>query len=116
MRSSLQQNISTIKRYGPDRIAGFTPSWPCQWSYALGARYLSLIGGAVPSFYDFYCDLPNLHHCRHGEQTDAGESADWYNSHRSDMGFQRASDTYSDSPFYTQCDIRTKVINISPLQ
>ena len=49
-------------------------------SYAAGARYLSLLGGACLSFYDWYCDLPPASPQVWGEQTDVPESADWYNS------------------------------------
>lgn len=48
--------------------------------YASGTRYLSLLGGACLSFYDFYCDLPPSSPQTWGEQTDVPESADWYNS------------------------------------
>ncbi|MFO7687769.1 MAG: nitrate reductase subunit alpha [Desulfobacterales bacterium] len=71
--------IHTIKKYGPDRIFGFTPipamSMVC---YASGARFLSLIGGSLLSFYDWYCDLPPASPQIWGEQTDVPESADWY--------------------------------------
>jgi nitrate reductase / nitrite oxidoreductase, alpha subunit len=71
--------IHTIKKYGPDRIFGFTPipamSMVC---YASGARFLSLIGGSLISFYDWYCDLPPASPQIWGEQTDVPESADWY--------------------------------------
>ena len=43
-------------------------------------RYLSLIGGACGSFYDWYCDLPAASPQTWGEQTDVPEAADWYNS------------------------------------
>ncbi|MCJ7830035.1 MAG: molybdopterin-dependent oxidoreductase, partial [Desulfobacterales bacterium] len=73
--------IHIIKTYGPDRIFGFTPipamSMVC---YASGARFLSLIGGAMISFYDWYCDLPPASPQIWGEQTDVPESADWYES------------------------------------
>src|SRR5574344_2314589 len=50
-------NIYTTKKYGPDRIVGFTPIPAFSMvSYASGTRYLSLIGGTCLSFYDFYCD------------------------------------------------------------
>jgi nitrate reductase alpha subunit len=45
-----------------------------------GSRYLSLIGGTLLSFYDWYCDLPPSSPQTWGEQTDVAESADWYNS------------------------------------
>jgi nitrate reductase alpha subunit len=74
-------NIYTIKKYGPDRVVGFSPIPAMSMaSYAGGARYLSLIGGACLSFYDWYCDLPPSSPQVWGEQTDVPESADWYNS------------------------------------
>ncbi|MBM3116836.1 nitrate reductase subunit alpha [Jeongeupia naejangsanensis] len=74
-------NIHTIKTYGPDRIIGFSPIPAMSMvSYAAGSRYLSLIGGTLMSFYDWYCDLPPASPQTWGEQTDVPESADWYNS------------------------------------
>jgi nitrate reductase alpha subunit len=74
-------NAYTIREYGPDRIAGFSPIPAMSMiSYAAGSRYLSLIGGNLLSFYDWYCDLPPSSPQTWGEQTDVPESADWYNS------------------------------------
>jgi nitrate reductase / nitrite oxidoreductase, alpha subunit len=74
-------NIYTIKTFGPDRVAGFSPIPAMSMvSYASGSRYLSLIGGTLLSFYDWYCDLPPSSPQTWGEQTDVPESADWYNS------------------------------------
>ncbi|WP_265570994.1 nitrate reductase subunit alpha [Sphingomicrobium nitratireducens] len=74
-------NAHTIRKYGPDRIAGFSPIPAMSMvSYAGGARYLSLIGGNLLSFYDWYCDLPPSSPQTWGEQTDVPESADWYNA------------------------------------
>ncbi len=74
-------NIYTIKKYGPDRIIGFSPIPAMSMiSYAAGARFLQLIGGVNLSFYDWYCDLPPASPEIWGEQTDVAESADWYNS------------------------------------
>ncbi len=74
-------NIHTIRRYGPDRVLGFSPIPAMSMvSYAAGSRYLSLIGGVCMSFYDWYCDLPPSSPQTWGEQTDVPESADWYNS------------------------------------
>lgn len=74
-------NVYTVKTYGPDRVAGFSPIPAMSMvSYASGARYLSLIGGTCLSFYDWYCDLPPASPQTRGEQTDVPESADWYNS------------------------------------
>ena len=74
-------NVYTIKRFGPDRVLGFSPIPAMSMvSYAAGSRYLSLIGGVCLSFYDWYCDLPPASPQTWGEQTDVPESADWYNS------------------------------------
>ena len=74
-------NVYTIKKYGPDRVVGFSPIPAMSMvSYAAGSRYLSLIGGVCMSFYDWYCDLPPASPMTWGEQTDVPESADWYNS------------------------------------
>jgi nitrate reductase alpha subunit len=74
-------NIHTIKTWGPDRVVGFSPIPAMSMvSYASGARYLSLLGGTLLSFYDWYCDLPPSSPQTWGEQTDVPESADWYNS------------------------------------
>ena len=74
-------NIYTIKKYGPDRIAGFSPIPAMSMiSYASGARMLQLMGGVALSFYDWYCDLPSASPETWGEQTDVQESADWYNA------------------------------------
>lgn len=74
-------NIYTVKKYGPDRITGFSPIPAMSMiSYASGARFLQLMGGVCLSFYDWYCDLPPASPEIWGEQTDVAESADWYNS------------------------------------
>ena len=74
-------NVYTAKKYGPDRVIGFSPIPAMSMvSYAAGSRYLSLIGGVCMSFYDWYCDLPPASPQIWGEQTDVPESADWYNS------------------------------------
>lgn len=74
-------NIYTIKKYGSDRIIGFSPIPAMSMvSYAAGSRFLQLIGGVSMSFYDWYCDLPPASPEIWGEQTDVAESADWYHS------------------------------------
>jgi nitrate reductase alpha subunit len=73
--------VSTIKKHGPDRIAGFSPIPAMSMiSFASGARLMQLIGGASLSFYDWYCDLPTASPETWGEQTDVQESADWYHA------------------------------------
>ncbi|MFV1963906.1 MAG: nitrate reductase subunit alpha [Pirellulaceae bacterium] len=74
-------NVHTIKKHGPDRIAGFSPIPAMSMiSYAAGSRLMQLMGGISLSFYDWYCDLPNASPETWGEQTDVNESADWYNA------------------------------------
>ncbi len=74
-------NLYTVEKYGPDRVCGFSPIPAMSMvSHASGGRYLSLIGGTMISFYDWYCDLPPSSPQTWGEQTDVPESADWYNS------------------------------------
>ncbi|MEB2313585.1 MAG: nitrate reductase subunit alpha [Sorangiineae bacterium] len=81
-------NISTARKYGPDRVFGFSPIPAMSMlSYASGARFLQLFGGVNLSFYDWYCDLPTAFPEIWGEQTDVCESADWYNAKMiADMG------------------------------
>ncbi|GET21403.1 nitrate reductase subunit alpha [Prolixibacter denitrificans] len=110
-------NIYTIKKFGPDRIAGFSPIPAMSMvSYAAGTRYLSLIGGSVLSFYDFYCDLPPASPQTWGEQTDVPESADWYNSSFLVLWGSNVPVTRTpDSPFFTQVRYKgTKTVVIAP--
>ncbi len=73
--------LYTIKKYGPDRVVGFSPIPAMSMvSYAAGSRFLQLLGGVNLSFYDWYSDLPPASPEVWGEQTDVCESADWYNS------------------------------------
>jgi len=74
-------HVHTVKKYGPDRIFGFSPIPAMSMvSYAAGTRFLSLIGGSCLSFYDWYCDLPPASPQVWGDQTDVPESADWFNA------------------------------------
>ncbi len=74
-------NVHTIRKWGPDRINGFSPiPAMSQLSYAAGSRFLQLLGGVSLSFYDWYCDLPPASPEAWGEQTDVAESADWYHA------------------------------------
>ena len=43
-------------------------------SYAAGTRFLSIIGGTISSFYDWYADLPIASPQVFGDQTDVPES------------------------------------------
>ena len=73
--------IYTAKKYGPDRVIGFSPIPAMSMlSYAAGTRFLQLFGGVALSFYDWYADFPPASPEVWGEKTDVAESADWYNS------------------------------------
>jgi len=73
--------IYTVKKYGPDRIIGFSPIPAMSMlSYAGGSRFMQLLGGVSMSFYDWYSDLPPASPETWGEQTDVAESADWFNA------------------------------------
>ncbi|GAB3430482.1 nitrate reductase subunit alpha [Flindersiella endophytica] len=74
-------HVHTIKRYGPDRVAGFSPIPAMSMvSHASGARFVSLLGGAMLSFYDWYADLPVASPQMFGDQTDVPESGDWWDA------------------------------------
>ncbi|SHK02257.1 nitrate reductase alpha subunit [Pseudonocardia thermophila] len=74
-------HVHTIKTYGPDRIAGFSPIPAMSMvSHAVGSRFIELIGGAMTSFYDWYADLPVASPQVFGDQTDVPESGDWWNA------------------------------------
>ncbi|MGB3440675.1 MAG: nitrate reductase subunit alpha [Actinophytocola sp.] len=74
-------HVHTIKRYGPDRVAGFSPIPAMSMvSHASGARFVSLLGGAMLSFYDWYADLPVASPHVFGDQTDVPESGDWWDA------------------------------------
>ena len=107
-------NVWTIKHYGPDRVAGFSPIPAMSMvSYAAGTRYLSLIGGTCLSFYDWYCDLPPASPMTWGEQTDVPESADWYNSSYIIAWGSNVPQTRTpDAHFFTE--VRYKAPKLSP--
>ncbi|WP_327089508.1 nitrate reductase subunit alpha [Nonomuraea sp. NBC_01738] len=74
-------HVHTIKTYGPDRVAGFSPIPAMSMvSHAIGSRFVSLIGGTMLSFYDWYADLPVASPQVFGDQTDVPESADWWDA------------------------------------
>ncbi len=107
----------TIQKYGPDRIAGFTPIPAMSMvSYASGARFLSLLGGEMLSFYDWYADLPPSSPQIWGEQTDVPESSDWYNSGYIIMWGSNVPLTRTpDAHFLTEVRYKgTKVVSVAP--
>ncbi len=73
--------VHTIRRYGPDRIAGFSPIPAMSMvSHGAGARYHALLGAPMLSFYDWYADLPVASPQVFGDQTDVPESGDWWDA------------------------------------
>lgn len=110
-------NVYTAKKYGPDRIMGFSPIPAMSMvSYAAGSRYLSLIGGTCLSFYDWYCDLPPASPQVWGEQTDVPESADWYNSsYIMAWGSNVPQTRTPDAHFFTEVRYKgTKTVAVTP--
>ncbi|MFD2760801.1 nitrate reductase subunit alpha [Lentibacillus juripiscarius] len=110
-------SIHTIQKYGPDRVAGFSPIPAMSMiSYSSGTRFLSLIGGTILSFYDWYADLPPASPQVWGEQTDVPESADWYNSKYFIIWGTNLPQTRTpDAHFMVEARYNgTKVVGVSP--
>ncbi|HPO66673.1 MAG TPA: molybdopterin-dependent oxidoreductase, partial [Bacteroidales bacterium] len=110
-------NVYTVKTYGPDRLAGFSPIPAMSMiSYAAGSRFLQLMGGVNLSFYDWYCDLPPSFPEMWGEQTDVAESADWYHAKFiAVMGSNIAMTRTPDAHFFAEARHNgTKTVVFSP--
>lgn len=110
-------HVYTIKRYGPDRLAGFTPIPAMSMaSYGAGSRFYSLVGGTMLSFYDWYADLPPASPQVFGDQTDVPESADWWDAAYLMMWGSNVPVTRTpDAHFMTEVRYRgTKVVTVSP--
>lgn len=110
-------SIHTIKDFGPDRIVGFSPIPAMSMvSYAAGTRFLSLIGGTILSFYDWYADLPPASPQVWGEQTDVPESGDWYNAKYFIIWGTNLPQTRTpDAHFMVEARYNgTKVVGVSP--
>ncbi len=110
-------HVHTIGRYGPDRVVGFSPIPAMSMvSYSAGTRFLSLIGGVILSFYDWYADLPPASPQIWGDQTDVPESGDWWNAGYlmvwgSNIPITRTPDAH----FMTEARYRgQKVVVVSP--
>ena len=74
-------HVHTIKAFGPDRVAGFSPIPAMSMvSHAAGARFYALLGAPMLSFYDWYADLPVASPQVFGDQTDVPESGDWWDA------------------------------------
>jgi len=110
-------HVYTIKRYGPDRVVGFSPiPAMSQVSYSAGTRFLSLIGGVILSFYDWYADLPPASPQVWGDQTDVPESGDWWNaSYLIIWGTNLPITRTPDAHFMTEARYKgQKVVVVSP--
>ncbi|GAA3766317.1 nitrate reductase subunit alpha [Microbacterium kribbense] len=109
--------VHTVKKYGPDRVAGFSPIPAMSMvSHGAGSRYMNLLGGTMLSFYDWYADLPVASPQVFGDQTDVPESADWWNAGYLMMWGSNVPVTRTpDAHFMTEARYRgQKVIVVSP--
>ena len=110
-------HVHTIKEHGPDRIIGFSPIPAMSIvSQGVGNRFISLLGGTMLSFYDWYADLPVASPQVFGDQTDVPESADWWNSSYLIMWGSNVPVTRTpDAHFMVEARYRgQKVITVSP--
>jgi nitrate reductase alpha subunit len=110
-------HVYTIKRHGPDRVVGFSPIPAMSMaSYAAGSRFMSLIGGTILSFYDWYADLPPASPQSFGDQTDVPESGDWWNAgYLIVWGTNLPTTRTPDAHFMTEARYRgQKVVVVSP--
>jgi nitrate reductase / nitrite oxidoreductase, alpha subunit len=110
-------HVHTVKAYGPDRVVGFSPiPAMSQVSYAAGTRFLSLIGGTILSFYDWYADMPIASPQAFGDQTDVPESGDWWNAaYLIIWGTNLPITRTPDAHFMTEARYRgQKVVVVSP--
>ena len=110
-------HVHTIKEYGPDRIAGFSPIPAMSMvSFAAGSRFIELLGGVMTSFYDWYADLPVASPQVFGDQTDVPESGDWWDAAYLMMWGSNVPVTRTpDAHWMAEVRYRgTKVVSISP--
>ncbi len=110
-------HVHTIKTYGPDRCAGFSPIPAMSIvSHCIGTRFIQLIGGVMTSFYDWYADLPVASPQVFGDQTDVPESGDWWDATYLMMWGSNVPVTRTpDAHWMTEVRYRgTKVVSVSP--
>ena len=110
-------HVHTIKTYGPDRVAGFSPIPAMSMvSFAAGSRFVELIGGVMTSFYDWYADLPVASPQVFGDQTDVPESGDWWDAAYLMMWGSNVPVTRTpDAHWMAEVRYRgTKVVSVSP--
>lgn len=109
--------IYTIKKYGPDHIASFSPIPAMSLlSFISGQRYNNLLGGVYCSYYEWYHDLPHNSPAMWGDQTENCESSDWYQSTYiiiagTNLNMTRTADCH----FIPEAKMRgTKIVSVSP--
>ncbi|MBI2864988.1 MAG: nitrate reductase subunit alpha [Chloroflexi bacterium] len=109
--------IYTIKKYGADHMATFSPIPAMSLlSFISGARYNNLLGGIYCSYYEWYHDLPHVSSSMFGDQTENCESSDWYQGTYwivagTNLNMTRTADCH----FLPEAKYRgTKVVVISP--
>jgi len=110
-------HVHTIKTYGPDRCAGFSPIPAMSMvSHCVGTRFIQLIGGVMTSFYDWYADLPVASPQVFGDQTDVPESGDWWDASYLMMWGSNVPVTRTpDAHWMAEVRYRgTKVVTVSP--
>lgn len=110
-------HVNTIRTYGPDRCAGFSPIPAMSMvSHAVGTRFIQLIGGVMTSFYDWYADLPVASPQVFGDQTDVPESGDWWDAGYLMMWGSNVPVTRTpDAHWMAEVRYRgTKVVTVSP--
>jgi nitrate reductase alpha subunit len=110
-------HVHTIAAYGPDRVVGFSPIPAMSMvSYSAGTRFLSMVGGTILSFYDWYADMPIASPQVFGDQTDVPESGDWWNSsYLIVWGTNLPITRTPDAHFMTEARYRgQKVVVVSP--
>ncbi|MBK5933649.1 nitrate reductase alpha subunit [Rhodovulum imhoffii] len=109
--------IYTIKQYGPDHLASFSPIPAMSMvSFLSGHRLSNLLGGTMLSFYEWYHDLPHVMPMIWGDQTDVHESADWYQSaYWIVMGSNLPMTRTADAHFASEHKYNGgKLVNLSP--
>lgn len=110
-------HVNTIRKYGPDRCAGFSPIPAMSMvSHCVGTRFIQLIGGVMTSFYDWYADLPVASPQVFGDQTDVPESGDWWDASYLMMWGSNVPVTRTpDAHWMAEVRYRgTKVVTVSP--
>lgn len=109
--------IYTIKKYGPDHIASFSPIPAMSLlSFIAGHRYNNLLGGIYCSYYEWYHDLPHIESTMFGDQTENCESSDWYlGTYWIVAGTNLNQTRTADVHFLPEAKYRgTKVVVVSP--